>query len=223
VSGRPDVSASGSASGGTDNIVQVVSQSDIDSAKSKIKADDSSIKDDLKSQLDDANYFAIVATYNAATPSVTTSNNAGDAANNVTVTETVKYIMFGVRKDDLKTVVENDIKSQIDTGKQAILDNGIDSATYNVDNVSDKAASLTMDATAEVGPDLDKDAIKADAAGKKPGEVKDNIRTNPDVTDVQVKLSPFWVSSVPKKTSKITVVIAKPASSAKASSDANNP
>jgi hypothetical protein len=67
-----------------------------------------------------------------------------------------------------------------------------------------------MQTTAAVGPDLDLEAIKREAAGRKSGEIRSELETNPDIKGVDIKLSPFWVSSVPKKTSKITVTIEEP-------------
>src|SRR5581483_7410502 len=64
VAGRSDVSASGSASGGTDNIVQTVNQNDINSAKAKINAgNDNTVKDALTSQLQGEGYYPISATF----------------------------------------------------------------------------------------------------------------------------------------------------------------
>ena len=132
--------------------------------------------------------------------------------------------MFGVHKDDLKTLVEAYIEDQIDTEKQSILDDGIETAIYNIDNLSATGAQVTMNTRAVAGPDLDIDTIKREAAGKKPGVIKADLGNNPDVTSVDVELSPFWVSSVPKKTDRIKVDIAKPSSTAKASnSNGDNP
>jgi hypothetical protein len=52
--------------------------------------------------------------------------------------------------------------------------------------------------------------------------VKSILQSNPDVTNVNVKLSPFWVTKVPKKHSKVTIVITKPKNTANAG-NANNP
>jgi hypothetical protein len=68
-----------------------------------------------------------------------------------------------------------------------------------------------MQATAVAGSDLDLTAIKKQVAGKKAGEAKEIIGKYPGVTNVDVKYSPFWVSSIPKKTSKITISVEKPA------------
>lgn len=173
------------------------------------------LKKALHDQLKKDSYYAIDATFSAGTPNVTTSANVGDAANNVTVTEAVTYTMFGVDEGDLTTLIENSIKDQIDTTKQSILDNGLSKANFNVENLNPNGGQITLATTATVGPELDINQIKEMAAGKKPGAIKSELANNPDVNSVDVKLSPFWVSSVPKKTSKIKVEIAKPDTKAK--------
>jgi hypothetical protein len=222
VAGHASLSGQGGTiSGGTDNNVQVVSQGDINTAKSKINTNDSGVKQSLQNSLKQDNYFAITATFSAGTPTTTSSAAVGEAANSVTVTEAVTYTMFGVRESDLKTVVDNAVKDQIDTQKQSILSEGLDSASFTVNNQTATDAQVSLQTNVEAGPELNVEDIKQAAAGKKPGAVKSELQSNPDVTDVEVKLSPFWVGSVPKKTSRITVTVAKPATTSKA--NANNP
>jgi cytoskeletal protein RodZ len=224
VAGRGDVSASanGNISGGTDNIVRSVNQNDINGAKAKISTDDPAVKQSLQDQLKKSGYFVINATYNAGTPIVTTSANVGAVADNVTVTEAVTYTLFGVHKDDLKTLVDTSAESQIDTGKQKVQDEGLDHATFNVDNASATGAQVTMDTKAVAGPDIDINSIKNNAVGQKAGKIKGDLEGNPGIKSVDVNLSPFWVSTVPKKTSKIKVVISKPKTTA-SKTNANNP
>lgn len=222
VAGRSDVNASGSASGGSDNIVQIVNQNDINNAKAKIATNDSAQKQSLQQQLKGEGQFPITSTFNPGTPNVTQSAPVGAVANNVTVTEVVTYMMFGVKEKDLDTLVNNAVKDQVDTSKQTILSQGLNNASFSVNSSTPNSAQLTMQTTAEVGPDLNVAGIKQQSLGKKPADVKASLQNNPDVTGVDVKLSPFWVGSVPKKASKVTVQIAKPATT-KSSSNANNP
>lgn len=221
VAGRSDVSATGSAEDGTDNIVKVISQADIDGAKNKVAAQDGGVKQDLKNQLAGAGYYAVMATFNSGTPNITTSAQAGDTADSVTVTEVITYTLLGAHQSDLTTLIDNQIKSQIDTSKQGIVDDGLKTADIKVTNSSGKTTQLNLQATGVVGPDIKVDAVKQLAAGKKSGDVKSALKSQPGITDVSVKLSPFWVSSVPKDQSKITVTIAKPAGTIKA--NASNP
>lgn len=223
VSGYPNLTGTNNSalSGGTDNIVTVVSQSDIDGAKAKIVTDEATIKQTLSTQLSQAGWYPITGTYNAGAPVVTTSANAGDAAANVTVTEVITYTMLGVHQADLKVLVDNNVKTQIDTSKQNILDEGFSTATYNVQSTTDTSAVVTMQTVAVVGPQLNPDAIKTEVAGKKTGDVKSLLQTNPDVTSVDVSYSPFWVTSVPHDTSKIIIIIAKPTKTTTTSNGTN--
>ncbi len=217
VAGRSDVSASanGNISGGTDKIVRSVNENDISSAKAKINTNDPSVKKDMQDELKKDGYFVINATFNAGTPTTTTSSDVGDVADNVTVTETVTYTLFGVHKDDLKTLIDNDVNSQIDTSKQKIQDEGIDKASFNVANESSTGAQVAMDAKPIAGPDIDTASVKKNAEGKRAGEIKSNLEGNPGIKSVDVNLSPFWVSTAPKNTSKIKVKIAEPKTASK--------
>ncbi len=206
VTGSPQ----GSISGGTDKIVKSVNQNDIDNAKNKIDVNDPGVKSDLEGQLKQDGWFVIDASFKASDPAETTSANVGDVADNVTVTKTVTYIVFGVHKKDLKTLVDNDVSTQIDTSKQKIQDEGIDHAKFSVSNASASGAQVVMDTKAITGPDINVGDIKRNSRGKKAGQVKSDLDNNPDIKSVDVNLSPFWVSTVPKDTSKIKVVIAEP-------------
>jgi hypothetical protein len=213
----------GTMSGGTDNIVQSVNQNDINNAKAKINTNDPTVEQSLINQLQQSGYYAISATYSPGTPTVTPSASVGTVTNSVTVTETVTYTIFGVHKSDLQSVVDTNINSQIDSSKQSILDDGISTATITVNNISSTSAQLAMSGKAIAGPQLDIATIKKQAEGKKTGDVQSQLQNNPNVTGVTVKLSPFWVSSVPNNTSRITVNVAKPTTTTKASTNANNP
>lgn len=212
VSGYPGVSASSgtSMSGGTDNIVQVVAQSDIDSATQKITASNSdSVKQQIEQQLKNAGQFPLEATFTAGTPNTTTSSKAGDEASTVSVSQTTTYTMFGVHESDLKALVDNDIKDKIDPSKQSILDEGLNKASFKVNSKTDTSAQLSISTIATAGPDLKADQLKTQLAGMKSGEVQDTLKADPGVSDVQVHLSPFWVTSVPKKADKVTITFVK--------------
>lgn len=222
--GSSYLSAEGSAmSGGTDNIVQVVSQADIDNAKSKISTNDQAVKQTLTTQLTQAGYYPLAATFQAGEPKITTSANVGDPASSVTVTEVIVYTMFGAHEADLKLVIANSLKSQIDIKEQTILDYGLRSATYTLQSATDKTAEVAMQTVVTVGPRLNEEQIKNDAAGKKSGAAVATISQSPGVTSVSVKLSPFWVSRIPSKTSKITVVIEKPTKTTSSTNSDTNP
>jgi len=211
VSGRSDVSATGSASGGTDDIRQVVSQSDIDNAKGQIDLKDNSIKQALYQQLKQDNLFPIQATFKASDPNVSSSSQPGDEASTVTVTESVTYTMYGTARGNLEQLVKDDVSQQVDIGKQAILDDGIDKASFSLRDSSDTTDKVDMENTATVGPKIDTDSLKKQIAGKKSGDAKDIINQLPGVTDSDIKLSPFWLNAIPSNPSKITITVGKAA------------
>ncbi len=197
--------------GGTDNITKIVTQADIDSAKQKITAQETDpIKQALKSSLIAKGLYAVDATFNAGTPDVKTSANVGDTADTLTVTEVTAYTMFGVHESDLQKIVASDVNTKIDPSKQSILDYGLANPVITVQSQDQNGATATMQATVIAGPDLKVGPIIQAVAGKKAGDATAVIKANPGVTDVTVTYSPFWVSSIPKNASKITVVIDKP-------------
>ena len=206
------LSASGDAmTGGTDDITKIIQQSDIDSAKQKLTSQDTSdVKKQLQSQLSNAGYFPVVASFSNDEPSISASANVGDAADNVTVTEKITYTMFGAKKADLEKIVKDSVKDNIDTSKQSILDYGIDGANYSTPSPIPNGVSTTMQVTVVAGPDIDADALAKQVVGKKSGDARSVIKNYPGVTDVDISYSPFWVTKMPGKASKITITIDKP-------------
>jgi hypothetical protein len=211
ITGYSNYSASGSASGGTDNIVQVVNQNDITSAENKISTGNAgTVKSALEGQLQGEGYYPLDATFSPGTPTTTSSASVGSAANTVTVTENVTYSMFGAHKSDLQNLIANSIKGQINSSTQSILDYGLSNANISVNSQTTKTAQVSLSTTAIAGPHLDIATIKKEAAGKKAGDIQSAISSNPNVTGVKVSFSPFWASSAPSNVNKINVVIAKP-------------
>ena len=216
VSGRSDVSAASTTpmAGGTDTIIQIVAQADIDNATQKLgTVDTSGVKQQLENTLKNNGLLPLPSTFNAGSPSTSTSANVGDQATSVTVTQQITYTMLGVKQSDLQTYIAAALKQRIDPNKQSILDYGISSAIFNLQTQNGSgSATVTMQDTAVVGSQLNIANLKKQVAGKKTADVESVIKANPGVTDVTVKYSPFWVSSVPGKTSKVIINIEKPAS-----------
>jgi len=212
VAGRSDLTGSGGASGGTDDVVQSVNQNDINSAKAKISTNNNAAQQTLDTQIKAAGYYPLDATFNPGTPNVTSSAQVGAEASTVTVTEAITYTEFAVHQSDLQTLLDSNISAQIDTSKQSILDDGLSNATFNLVSQTSSAASLTLSTKAEVGPQLNASNIEQSAENQKAGAIQSQLSNIPGVTSVSVKFSPFWVDTAPSKASKIKVVIAKPTS-----------
>jgi hypothetical protein len=203
-------SSSQSMSGGTDDIQQIVTQADITSAQNKINTDTSAVKSQLESDLQSQGLYAIPATFTSTTPSPSPSVAANSPGSSVTVNENITYTMYGVKQSDLQTVIASSVNSQISTKSQKILNYGLGSATFTSQGGSSGSEMVSMQDNALVGFALNPSTIKSRVAGQKPGSAEATIRGYSGVTNANVHLSPFWVSSIPKKTSKITVTIDNP-------------
>ena len=214
VSNYPEVQVNGTTSGGTDNMVQIVAQADITSATSKINANNSgAVKQDLINELKGEGMYPIAVSLAAGSPQTTSNPNVGVASNTVTVTETVTYTMYGVRVANLQSILASNIHSQ--TAKsQNIISYGINQGAFKQSGTSGATDEVSVSTLATVGPNISLANIKKQAAGKSPQSIISTIRSNPNVTSVTVRLSPFWVTSAPTNTSKIMVNIAKPGKSA---------
>ncbi len=213
VSGYPNVSASSSANmtGGTDSIVIVVAQADIDGAKQKIASNTDKGKADLTKAIKSDNKLPLPATLVADDPAVTTSANVGDQVSEVTVTAVTTYHMLGVIQDDLQKIVAKDVKGQIDTSKQEISDYGLGSATFTfTSKKSNTEQTLVLQTTVTAGAQVNTTTLKKQIAGKKKGDAKDLIEALPNVEKATINFSPFWVSKTPSKASRVTIIVEKP-------------
>jgi hypothetical protein len=107
----------------------------------------------------------------------------------------------------LQKFIKSIVDDQLNTNKQGLQSDGLSKASYKVASTSPE--QVTIQTTATAGPQLDLASLKKQIAGKKAGEVRSDIKTTPGVTDVSVHYSPFWVTSAPKNTSKITITVQK--------------
>lgn len=205
------VSGTGSTSGGTDDMVTVASQGDINSATSKLNQNNSDAENQLEGQLSSSNYYALPATFVATPSNVTPNVSVGTQTNTVSVSESVNFVMYGVSQNDLVTILDNNIKSQ--ANNQSIIDNGLSNATISLTNGSTDTTHLTLQANASVGPSINVNQLTVSSEGQKSGQIKQNISSNPNITSVSVKFNPFYVSQAPTNPAKIKIIVLKPTGS----------
>ncbi len=195
--------------GGTDEITKVVAQADIDAATEKINTKDTTaVKAELEAALTAKGLMPVSSTFLAGDQQVTTSAKAGDKVESVKVTAKVPYTMLGIKQDDLKALVTANVKSQIDTKKQKITDDGVANAKFTQQNPgSPTNAVVAVKVRSTAGPELNAADLKTQVAGLKAGDIKALLDGAPGITDVQVAYSPVWVTKAPKDVKKITVTI----------------
>lgn len=195
--------------GGTDNNVKVVSKDDIEGLKQKLAttaSDSDKAKATLQTQLSDAGYQPIIETFTAKDPVITSSVQADQPGDVVTVTQTTSYTMFGVKRSDLKILIDAKAAEKINTNTQTILDDGLDKATYSMlGTSSDETVQVKFRDEAMAGPKIDVATLKSQLAGQKSGQAESQIKTLTGVNGATVKLSPFWVTKIPGDANKVTI------------------
>jgi hypothetical protein len=219
VAGYSTASASGSASGGTDNVVTILTQQDVDGAKQKLTSGtsgDQFTKDFIK-KLQDQGEYVFTTTMKAGDANITANPAVGQPASTANVSIKITYTVLTVKKTDLSTAIEDKLASQIDKTKQKLSGSFLNDASIEVQNQSNSGATLAVHEDTTAVPIIDIAAVKKQVKGKKAGDIKAAIGTWPGVKDVDVKLSPFWVSKAPGKESKIKVVLQEVKTSASSS------
>ena len=207
---KTNVTGSGSASGGSDNIVTILSQSDVDGAKDKLTSSSGSsdFQKNFEKKLSDAGEYVLSSTIKAGDAQITSTPSVGQPASTANVNIKITYTVLTVKKSDLSQAIQDKLASQIDKSKQKLTGNFLDDASVTVQTQSSpSSATLSVSEDTTAVPIIDIASVKKQAAGKKVGDIKSALGSWPGVKDVDVKLSPFWVSKVPSKSSKIKVVL----------------
>ncbi len=201
--------ASTDITGGSKRQIKVVSADDIQKATDQLAQQNSDeVKSQLKKQFN-SDFVVIDQTFKidrgapASTPAADQEVAAGAKAK---LTASITYSLSGIVKADLTKYLDDYFNKQL-TSKddQRVYDNGLKNVTFT--NVAPASAGFGANivATAKIGPKIDDDAIKETAKGKRFGDIQSSIESIDGVDNVDVKFWPFWVSSAPSDTKKISV------------------
>lgn len=202
VSGQSDLIAvaKGAFTGGSKRTVKVVQQSDVDKAVDEL--DETGEPDKMKKELRDQ----MAETTVVVDSSFTTSR--GDVQLSPAIGEEVKegekatasiettYTMIGINKKDLGEIVDAQVAEQVDEDKQKVYDNGLDEVKFSDFQITENGYIVTITTEAHVGPVIDENKVKEQSKGKKSEEIKALINQIDGVADVNVTMSPFWVTTV---------------------------
>lgn len=195
--------------GGSRKTIKVVSEDDISRASNKmIEQNSDGIKKQLISEFD-SGVIAVESSLKSDKGNVISAPSAGEEAANgkATLTGTVTFSMIGVSRTEVSKFLKAFFDNQLKESKgQRVYDDGAGKASFtNVQSSEGDNYSATVVATAKLGPKIDDKAIKEQSKGKRYGEIQSSIERVPGVENVDVKFSPFWVSTVPKDTNKIKI------------------
>lgn len=193
------------SSGGTSKVVTVVSQSDVNQAREDLKNQDiDSMRDELREAFDD-DVVVIVESFDVATGDPSVSPAVGQEAVKGQVAVETTYTMRGIKRDDLKAIFDEYLKTQMsDQDSQKIYASGDAEVQFSEFSKADEGFEVRVQATGHIGPEIDEGRLKQQAAGKRAGEIRELIESVDGVQNVETNFWPFWVSTAPGA-DKITV------------------
>jgi hypothetical protein len=194
--------------GGSSEIVKVISQEDVDKATQELAgASKNEALGELQKQLRDENDRPIDVTLIESTPAVVASPAIGAEATETKVTMTVNYSLLGVKDDDLNQILEKEVKENLGDTPVNIRDNGLEGVKFTLSESSNEANTiLTMETVATIGPEINEAEIKDSIIGKKRGDIEKQIEAIEGVRSVSVEYSPFWITTTPKSAKKINII-----------------
>ena len=193
-------------SGGSKEQVSVVSSGDVEAARQKLaEQDDDGARDELLAKFEEG-FQPIQESYRTEAGQASASPAVGEEADNATLTVETTYTIMAVAEDQLNTLLDNAIRDEIgDDTQKSIYENGrpeLEITEFQA--LSEGRASMRIKTIGYIGAKIDENQLKQDIAGKRHGEIQDLVKGIPNVDNVEINFSPFWVSNAPSP-DKITV------------------
>lgn len=190
-------------SGGTDDVVTVVQQADVEKAKNELtSAKEDEFKEKLYETIDD-NYYVIDSTFEIKTDSATATPG---------VDEEVKSGVQPVLKATTTASVYVIDKVKLEEFIHEKADLADDQKIYDVkdiyvENISEvkKDATTKLKAQYYLGPKITESEVVDKIKGRGLGDAQREIRDIYGVSDVKINTSYPWVMSIPGDSNKVSI------------------
>jgi len=190
--------------GGTDKNVKVVSESDINDAKSQLSSN-SEAKEKLYSQISDS-VIKIESSFKAEASDPVSSPKVNEEASDGKAKLTAKttYTIYVVDKTAIEEYVKAYEKDKIADGDKLY---SIGSPFFErFADSTNGTYTAKFKTTVKVGPEISEQKILETAMGGKVGAVKAKIKdVSSYINDVTINVSFPWVWSIPNDPNKVTV------------------
>lgn len=210
ISGAPsgvNAALTGPTAGGTDKTITIVTADDVAKATERLKSQDSnSVRTEL-AKLFDSDVIVITEAYTVDSGTPTSTPAVDQESSSAKLTVETTYTLLGVKRADLKAVYDSYLTTQLkgDTS-QKVFKSGDESTQFSsFQKLADGSYTVRAIASAQVGPNIDSSQVASDSRGKMIGEVQQTVSSIQGVENVNVSLSPFWVTRVPSDTNRIKV------------------
>lgn len=200
--------ASSGTSGGSSHTATIVTAADVQKAsQALVDLPSEDVKKQLTSQFTAGNLiitdsFTVDHATAVSVPAIGAEATSGKAK----LTSATTYSMTAIAKAELEPFLKAAINKQISDSKtQSIYNNGIDKVKLSGYLKTDQGATVNYSTIGQIGPTIDKEAIKNESKGKHYGDVQSMLEGVKGVDTVDIKFSYFWVNTVPNDTNKIQV------------------
>jgi len=200
-------SFTGPTSGGTDKIVKIVTAADVQkAAESLAQQEDTTIRAKLTAAFGKG-VKVIDTSYSVSKSDPVSAPAVGqEATARAKLTTELTYAMIGVPESELDDFLDKALAKKIEDKKdQRAYGNGVEKAAFTDFITKDAISSVKITANGQTGPKINDDTVKAQVKGQRYGEVQSQLESIEGVDGVDVKFWPFWVSSVPDDTKRITI------------------
>jgi hypothetical protein len=209
--------SSSAMAGGTTRLINVVSASDVTRAQEKLtSANTSEGRTELLGEFP-AGLIAITASFKTefedpvVTPAV--GEEVGDGVIPKLVAKTT-FSMFGVNRARIHEYIESKTEQAIAGEEgQTVYSTGV---SYNADEnkafiesfrEANGVYTARLKSNTKIGPEVTDQMVIDRSLGRKIGEVQSLLKSINGVSQVEIKTSFFWVTSVPNNINKVKVEI----------------
>lgn len=188
--------------GGTDSATTNISEQDVEKAKAELSAQIA-----REGEAEAKSKLAVGYTLNPKIAAVTvlassTDPQVGAAATTFTVTGRVRVTYFTYQEKDYEQVYDPKLAAQIPAGTE-LTDQTEE--TFEVTQSSRDQLSGNMKVETSAATSISKDQVKEEIKGKSPEEAEQALAADGQASNVEIKLFPFWVMSIPGNADKIIV------------------
>jgi hypothetical protein len=194
-------------SGGSSRQVKAVTKDDMNKLRSALTDTlKARAKNELQQQADDTQTL-IAESVVVETVSEDFSNKLDEAADNLSLTIKVRAKGLAVKKSDLENIVSEQLDPEIPDGYSSVSSQ---EQSMEVVKTGADSVQFSVKILARVLPEYNTDEIITNIAGKSPPRANDYLKSLPEVTEVEIAITPrlpTFVTIIPRVTKHIEVVI----------------
>lgn len=130
---------------------------------------------------------------------------AGDETEKFNFQVKAKSAIISFKKEDVENFSEKFILSQIPKGKSLYRESLKIEYLPEAVNFETGKLSLSLNFSAKIYPEIDELTFRKGFMGKSLAEVKIFLESQPEISQTEIRVFPFWVKSIPKDIEKIEI------------------